>query len=106
MTAAAEDGFTLSLQRPERGTFGFPAADAAAVAVTATEPTMILGGIDLGSAKRRRGTNARAPDDCLGIPARSPNPGAGWRAPQVRHPYRPRTPTSPPSGPRPRTCGG
>ena len=48
------DGFALYLRRLERGTFAFPAADAAEVAVTATELAMILGGIDLGSARRRR----------------------------------------------------
>jgi transposase len=47
------DGFALYLRRLERGTFAFPAADAAEVAVTATELAMILGGIDLGSARRR-----------------------------------------------------
>ena len=46
------DGFALYLRRLERGTFRFPAA-AAAVSVTATELAMILGGIDLGSAKPR-----------------------------------------------------
>ena len=48
------DGFALYLRRLEKGTFAFPAADAAEVAVTATELAMILGGIDLGSARRRR----------------------------------------------------
>jgi transposase len=48
------DGFALYLRRLERGTFAFPAADATEVAVTATELAMILGGIDLGSARRRR----------------------------------------------------
>ena len=47
------DGFALYLRRLEKGTFAFPAADAAEVSVTATELAMILGGIDLGSAKRR-----------------------------------------------------
>ena len=47
------DGFALYLRRLERGTFAFPAADAAEVAVTGTELAMILGGIDLGSARRR-----------------------------------------------------
>ena len=47
------DGFALYLRRLERGTFAFPSADAAEVAVTATELAMILGGIDLGSARRR-----------------------------------------------------
>ena len=47
------DGFALYLRRLEKGTFAFPTADAAEVSVTATELAMILGGIDLGSAKRR-----------------------------------------------------
>ena len=47
------DGFALYLRRLEKGTFAFPTADAAEVNVTATELAMILGGIDLGSAKRR-----------------------------------------------------
>ena len=47
------DGFALYLRRLERGTFAFPTAEAAEVAITATELAMILGGIDLGSAKRR-----------------------------------------------------
>jgi transposase len=47
------DGFALYLRRLEKGTFAFPTADAAEVAVTATELAMILGGLDLGSVKRR-----------------------------------------------------
>jgi transposase len=47
------DGFALYLRRLEKGTFAFPTADAAEVSVTATELAMILGGIDLGSARRR-----------------------------------------------------
>jgi transposase len=47
------DGFALYLRRLERGTFAFPAADAAEVSVTATELAMILGGIELGAARRR-----------------------------------------------------
>jgi transposase len=46
------DGFALYVRRLEKGAFRFPAADAAAVAVTTTELAMILGGIELGSAKR------------------------------------------------------
>lgn len=46
------DGFALYARRLEKGTFRFPAADAAEVAVTATELAMILGGVELGSAKR------------------------------------------------------
>ncbi len=47
------DGFALYLRRLEKGTFAFPTADTAEVSITATELAMILGGIDLGSAKRR-----------------------------------------------------
>jgi transposase len=47
------DGFALYLRRLEKGTFAFPTADVGEVSVTATELAMILGGIDLGSAKRR-----------------------------------------------------
>ena len=47
------DGFALYLRRLERGTFAFPTADAAEVSITTTELAMILGGIDLGSARRR-----------------------------------------------------
>ena len=47
------DGFALYLRRLEKGTFAFPTADAMEVSITATELVMILGGIDLGSAKRR-----------------------------------------------------
>jgi transposase len=47
------DGFALYLRRLERGTFAFPTADTAEVSVTATELAMILGGVELGSAKRR-----------------------------------------------------
>jgi transposase len=50
------DGFALYLRRLEQGTFRFPAsADGqTAVSISATELAMILGGIDLGNAKRRR----------------------------------------------------
>jgi transposase len=47
------DGFALYLRRLERGTFQFPNASAAGVEITSTELALILGGIDLGSAKRR-----------------------------------------------------
>jgi transposase len=47
------DGFALYLRRLERGTFSFPASDTAEVSITATELAMILGGIELGSARRR-----------------------------------------------------
>ena len=47
------DGFALYLRRLESGTFAFPTADTAEVAVTPTELAMILGGLELGSVKRR-----------------------------------------------------
>jgi transposase len=47
------DGFALYLRRLERGTFQFPNASAAGIEITATELALILGGIDLGSARRR-----------------------------------------------------
>ena len=47
------DGFALYVRRLEKGTFAFPTADTTEVSITATELAMILGGIDLGSAKRR-----------------------------------------------------
>jgi transposase len=47
------DGFALYLRRLEKGTFAFPKADTAEVSITATELTMILGGVELGSAKTR-----------------------------------------------------
>ena len=47
------DGFALYVRRLDQDTFAFPSADAAEVSVTATELAMILGGIDLGAAKRR-----------------------------------------------------
>jgi transposase len=47
------DGFALYVRRLEKGTFAFPTADTTEVSISATELAMILGGIDLGSAKRR-----------------------------------------------------
>ena len=48
------DGFALYLRRLERGTFTFPAAQTAAVSITATELAMILGGVELSRTFRRR----------------------------------------------------
>jgi transposase len=48
------DGFALYLRRLERGTFAFPKSEAVELSITATELAMILGGIELGSVKRRR----------------------------------------------------
>ena len=47
------DGFALYLRRLEQGTFAFPTANTAEVAVTPTELAMILGGLELGAVKRR-----------------------------------------------------
>jgi transposase len=47
------DGFALYLRRLERGTFAFPSSAAAEVRISATELAMILGGIELGSVRRR-----------------------------------------------------
>jgi transposase len=47
------DGFALYLRRLEKGTFSFPDTDTAEVSITATELAMILGGIELGSTRRR-----------------------------------------------------
>ena len=47
------DGFALYLRRLEKGTFTFPKTDTVEVTITATELAMILGGIELGSAKKR-----------------------------------------------------
>ena len=46
------DGFTLYVRRLEKGTFAFPKGEAAEISVTATELAMILGGVELGSARR------------------------------------------------------
>lgn len=50
------DGLAVWAKRLERGTFQFPKASpvAASVEVTSTELALILGGIDLTSARRRR----------------------------------------------------
>lgn len=55
------DGFAMYLRRLERGTFAFPHADTAEVSVTATELAMILGGVELHSAKRRTRYQRRQP---------------------------------------------
>ncbi|QDU21740.1 IS66 family insertion sequence element accessory protein TnpB [Urbifossiella limnaea] len=48
------DGFALYLRRLERGTFAFPAATDAGVAVTPTQLAMILGGLDPAKTRERR----------------------------------------------------
>ena len=48
------DGFALYLRRLERGTFAFPAASDASVAVTPTQLAMILGGLDPAEVRERR----------------------------------------------------
>jgi hypothetical protein len=47
------DGISLYLRRSEKGTFAVPEADTDEVSVTATELAMILGGVELGSAKKQ-----------------------------------------------------
>lgn len=47
------DGFALYLRRLERGTFAFPPADGAELAVTPAQLAMILGGLDPAHARRR-----------------------------------------------------
>jgi transposase len=51
-----EDGLAVWAKRLEAGTFQFPESSArgATVEVKATELALILGGIDLGSARRRK----------------------------------------------------
>ena len=48
------DGFALYLRRLEKGTFAFPAATDASVAVTPTQLAMILGGVDPTKTRERR----------------------------------------------------
>ena len=48
------DGFALYLRRLERGAFAFPTSEAAEVRISATELAMILGGVELSGARRRR----------------------------------------------------
>src|SRR5262245_6816240 len=98
------DGFALYLRRLEQGTFAFPAADAAEVSILATELAMILGGIELGSARRRPRYQRPAAGRLSGVPIGQLNPVGGWRVAGVWPPNRPLTWNSSPSGPRPRTC--
>jgi transposase len=48
-----QDGLAVWAKRLEQGTFQFPAAQTTGVEIQATELAMILGGVDLNSAKRR-----------------------------------------------------
>ena len=48
-----EDGLVVWAKRLEEGTFQMPAADGAGIEIKATDLALILGGIDLHSAKRR-----------------------------------------------------
>ena len=48
-----EDGLVVWAKRLEEGTFQLPAATAAGIEIKATDLALILGGIDLQSAKRR-----------------------------------------------------
>ncbi len=49
-----EDGFVILYTRLEAGTFRFPQAEAAGVAIRAADLQMLLDGIDLGSARRQK----------------------------------------------------
>jgi len=55
------DGLAIWAKRLERGTFQFPSASSAtaSVEVTSTDLALILGGIDLASARRRPRTTIR-----------------------------------------------
>jgi transposase len=57
------DGFALYLRRLERGTFAFPSGDSADQNITMTELAMILGGVELPSARRR--TRYQRPEPAL-----------------------------------------
>ena len=48
-----EDGLVVWAKRLEKGTFELPAADSAGIEIKATDLALILGGVDLQSAKRR-----------------------------------------------------
>jgi transposase len=48
------DGFTIYMRRLERGTFEFPTATAAGIEISVTDLALILGGIELKSARQRR----------------------------------------------------
>jgi transposase len=49
-----EDGFVIVYKRLERGSFCFPKAAAAGVAIRAADLQMLLDGVDLDSVKRRQ----------------------------------------------------
>jgi transposase len=49
-----EDGFVLVYKRLEAGTFRFPQADQAGVAIAAADLHLLLEGIDLDSVRRQR----------------------------------------------------
>jgi transposase len=49
-----EDGYVIVYKRLEIGTFRFPAADAARVAIRAADLQMLLDGVDLSSVQRQR----------------------------------------------------
>jgi transposase len=73
------DGLAVWAKRLERGTFQFPAAAGAKdLEVTATDLAMILGGIDLGSARRRlRYRRPASRDTCpVADASRGAKPGA------------------------------
>jgi len=56
-----EDGLVVWAKRLEEGTFQLPASEAVGVEIKATDLALILGGVDLHSAKRRRRYRRPAP---------------------------------------------
>jgi transposase len=57
------DGYALYLRRLERGTFAFPSGNTADLSITTTELAMILGDVELPSARRR--TRYQRPEPAL-----------------------------------------
>lgn len=57
------DGFAIFAKRLEAGTFRFPESTDGTVVITPTELTMILGGVELASTRRRK-RYTREPVSC------------------------------------------
>ncbi len=51
--AGMGDGFALYLRRLEKGTFAFPTAVTPELAITATQPAMIRGGVEFARTRTR-----------------------------------------------------
>ncbi|MBI1785852.1 IS66 family insertion sequence element accessory protein TnpB [Candidatus Sumerlaeota bacterium] len=61
------DGMALWYKRLERGTFGLPAGEARSMRLSAAELTMILSGVELSSARRRRYVSTNNFNHCENI---------------------------------------